>query len=240
LNKSISQNKTWLEKYNSELKTTQSLISEERRKLTKAKEKAKFLFAQAELLEYNANEINATKLKLYDIGPVPPSYRTLDAVVMIYSIFMNDQADTMREATLLYDTRVYRGEVVTGIHNIYKMLGNLSRSMQSIESVLIEIRNSVNVMSTEMYLITDKLQKINTNISKTAEIYENQSDRLSSIAHKQMEKINEHMKEQGLYTSMYMQELITENKATRSAIEHLNFSNSKYDWYIEQYRQGLL
>ena len=121
----------------------------------------------------------------------------------------------MREATLLYDTRVYRGEVITGLKNIYNMLGHLAHSMHAIEVRLIEVRNSVNSMRTEIQGISQKIGGIaNT-------IVENEKNR-------------------EMQTESYIRTLIDENQCTRNALNSLNFSMSKYDWYIEQHRQGLM
>ena len=124
-----------------------------------AETKAQYLQAQAESLEKQADIIAANKIKLYQLSIVPPDYRTLDCVIMLNSIFKNDLADTMREAILLYDERVFRGEVLQGIQKIYDMLGKLASSMRAIESCLLDIRRDVADMTAEMRGIASEMHE---------------------------------------------------------------------------------
>ena len=74
----------------------------------------------------------------------------LDCVIMLDSIFRNNLADNARDAILLYDERVFRGEIIQGVAKIYEMLGNLAYSMKAIEVCLVEIRDSVKTMCDEL------------------------------------------------------------------------------------------
>ena len=118
-----------------------------------------FLEAQAQTLLQQADIIASQKAKLYQLGIVPPDYRTLDCVIMLNSIFKNDLADTMRDAILLYDERVFRGEVLKGIQKIYDMLGKLASSMRAIESHLMNVRQEVKDMTAEMRGIASELHE---------------------------------------------------------------------------------
>ena len=118
-----------------------------------------FLEAQAQTLLQQADIIATQKAKIYQLGIVPPDYRTLDCVIMLNSIFKNDLADTMRDAILLYDERVFRGEVLKGIQKIYDMLGKLASSMRAIESHLMNVRQEVKDMTAEMRGIASELHE---------------------------------------------------------------------------------
>lgn len=173
---------------------------------------------QKEKLLELADRIKIKKEKIYSIGIVPRDYRSLDAMLMINSIFENDQADTMREATLLYDERLFRGEVLRGIDNIYSMLGNLVCSMQAIENRLIEVRESVDKACVELRTISNQIYNIEQRELEHKE-------RVYKILEKQVS---------------LQEDILKQSESTRYAMESLNYSSQKYDWYMEQYRQRLL
>ena len=215
--------------------------------------KSGYLYAQADLIEEKAIELEQNKLSLYNLGIVPPSYRKLEAVAEIHNIFLNDQADTMREATLLYDTRVFRGELITGIGNIYRMLGNLASSMHAIESRLTEVRNEVRVLNTELYSISDNLVSIKNN----SDVNTSQQKQLNCLlrdiaANKQDTKTNfvfsstaSNLNNNSIDATNYdylllKQTLLENNKAIEFATNAFLNSSTKQQWYIDQYRQGLL
>ena len=112
---------------------------------------------QALLLEEYANAIAEQKQKLYENSPIPPDYRTFDCVVMLNYIFRNNLADTMSQAVLLYEDRVFKGEVIRGVQKMYEMLGNLSHSMKAIEYHFLEIRREINTMTSEVCKISEHL-----------------------------------------------------------------------------------
>ncbi len=156
-----------IDEYKSDIKKLEDdiIIAEKEQSLAEAKraedyKKADWIHSQADNIIETANIIRARKLKLYEIGIVPPDYRTLDATLMIANIFDNDLADTMREAILLYDERVFRGDVVRGIDNINRSLGQLNITMGAVLSCLNDIRASVNSVSRGLLSMGDKFTQM--------------------------------------------------------------------------------
>ena len=105
-------------------------------------------------------------MRLYSVGIVPPNYRTLDATLMIADIFDNDLADTMREAVLLYDEIVFRGEVVRGIDNINKSLEHLNQTMAIVVDCLGEINQSINRVALEINGVANQIHSMNSDIKE--------------------------------------------------------------------------
>ena len=49
---------------------------------------------------------------------IPPDYRSLECVIAFDQMFRNDLVDTIREAVLLYEERVFRGEMLKGLDKL--------------------------------------------------------------------------------------------------------------------------
>ena len=157
------------------------------------------------------NDIHENKLKLYGIGIVPPDYRTLDATLMIANIFDNDLADTMREAVLLYDERVHRGEVIRGLDNINKSLNSLNQTMHVVVNCLNDINTSINRVALEINGVANQIHSMNYDVQKM-----------------------------GGKILAGQQKMAEEARATRYATEELNESQEVLNRYIEDRRNGLI
>lgn len=95
----------------------------------------------------------ANREKFYSVGVVPPDYRTMDCVYVLDQIFRNDLADTMREAVLLYEERAFRGDVIRGMQNISRQLGNLS-------SIMSALRTDINMVGHDLALMRDDMTRV--------------------------------------------------------------------------------
>ncbi len=165
-----------------------------------AKKKSHTLEKQIKLNEEKIEQIGTQIKKMHQFNIIPWDYRTIDCIITLDHIFKNDLADTVRDAILLYEDWAFKGKIITGFDNIYKMMGNLSESMQYMQRTLDSIDQSVSSMSNDMTRLIG-LQKAN---NRTQE------------------------------------QILQESQATRSATESIQRSNEKYEWYVEQHRQGLL
>ena len=179
---------------------------------------ADLLQQQAEEFTKKANEIANKKNQLYAFNIIPPDYRTMDTAIMLNSIFRNDLADTMREAILIYDERVFRGDVLRGIHQIYQMLGRLASSMREIEDRLISIQSSVNSILEETRTLSNQLYNIDNSIQSITDTIEHTT------------KSN----------TQYQAELLNQTQAIRHSIKAVEHTNQKYGYYMDLHRQGLL
>ena len=124
-----------------------------------AQEKIKKLDRISLFLAQKISDIENRKLSLYDLNIVPPDYRRLDCLIEFDQMYRNDLVDTMREAVKIYEERVFRGELLTGIDNIYNMLGNLTSAMHNIESALYSVRNEVVRMGDDINQIASSGKK---------------------------------------------------------------------------------
>lgn len=105
----------------------------------------------------SAAEIRKNLDTLYAMNVIPQDYRTFDTLLCLNQIFRNDLADTIREAIELYEERVYRGEVVKGIQNIYSRLKEMNSSMDYITNELRKVEQDVNSMTRDMHKVSGKL-----------------------------------------------------------------------------------
>ncbi len=124
-----------------------------------SQKKIKKLDHISQFLSQHISDIENKKLQLYDLNIVPPDYRRLDCLIEFDQMYRNDLVDTMREAVKIYEERVFRGELLTGIDNIYNMLGNLTSAMHNIESALYSVRNEVGRMSDDINQIASSGKK---------------------------------------------------------------------------------
>ena len=115
-----------------------------------------------EFLMQHISSIEQQKNQLYSLNIVPPDYRTLDCMIEFDQMFRNDLVDTMRQAVMIYEERVFRGEVIRGIDKIYDMLGNLNATMSNIENVLYSVQNEVSKMSDDLEQIVFSNNQIAT------------------------------------------------------------------------------
>ena len=162
---------------------------------------------RAELIQqqisHNSLNISAMQQQLvnyYALDILPPDYRTMDCVITLDHIYRNDLADTIRDAILMYKEWVFRGDILQGMDNIIKMLGNLSAQMQYMQQTLDSIDATVSSMCSDMHRMIE-LQVVQNNTQE---------------------------------------QILRETQCTRQATIAIQHSNEKYEWYVEQHRQGVL
>ena len=104
--------------------------------IQKMNEQITLLLAQSRKLSHNLDEY-------YRPNIIPPDYRNLSCLMLIDYVFRNDQADTMREATLLCDQRIRHEETLAALQE-------LSETMRSIGVALNHIRQDIRDISYDM------------------------------------------------------------------------------------------
>jgi len=169
------------------LKTNTDLIEQEQHNLTK----------QLTILK----EI---RTKFYALNIIPLDYRTIDCAIVLNQIFRNDLADTMRDAVLLYDERVFRGIVIKGIGNILAAVNNLSADMQIVVKTVNSINHNVRTLSNDIREMSDELYSIRQSINTIK---------------KENKKAND--------------ELIRETKASRYAAEQVAEGQRSLEHYMQ-------
>ena len=211
-----------IEKLKSDILNAQNALRLKNSERTQAYSKAEWTIAQAKKTLDIAEAVKGKKLELYKIGIVPPDYRTLDATLMIANIFDNDLADTMREAVLLYDERVFRGEVLCGMHNIKKALDDnqkqFAKAMSVVFESLVEISEKISNAILEINGVGNQIHHMNYDMQEMGEKILDRQDA----------------------AERYQKYAMEEARAIRYATEELNESQEVLNRYIEDRRNGLI
>ena len=177
---------------------------------------------QISLIEGNIETVSTQINEFYSMNLIPPDYRSLECVIAFNQMFRNDLVDNMREAALLYEERVFRGEMIKGLDNIYKAINTLGGMMSETISVLRNIESNTNRMCDELIDISSNLVRMNVNVTgHLSTISSNLSSGLDSIADSQ-------------------RDIASELEYSRYANEAIRTNSDRIIWYTEQHRQGLL
>lgn len=114
--------------------------------------------------------------KIYEYNIIPPDYRTLDCVLMLLHIYRNGLADNMRDAINLYETRVFRGELIKGLNNIFDKLEEIADRLGQVGNTLKRIESDISIMSEDMCKLVENsdesLRQQNIMISNQNDIIE--------------------------------------------------------------------
>lgn len=160
--------------------------------------------------------------EFYSLNLIPPDYRSLECVIAFDQMFRNDLVDNMREAALLYDERVFRGEMIKGLDNIYNAINELSGLMSETVAVLRSIESNTVRMCDELKDISSNLVRMNANVTgHLSTISSNLEIGLGAIADSQ-------------------NSIASELEYSRYANDAIRASSDRMIWYTEQRRQGLL
>lgn len=133
------------------------VLESRKRERAAIQEKAALMDLQMKDIADKREKIKTNLDNFYSLDIIPPDYRTFDCVMMLDQIFRNDLADTMREAILLYEDRVFKGSVIKGMDRICSMLGCLSNEMNEVRLRLDMINSSVNQMGDDLNRANDRL-----------------------------------------------------------------------------------
>lgn len=113
-----------------------------------------------EELNMAANEIDEMLLKCYALNIVKPDYRNLVCLLILDNIFMNDKADTMREAMLLCDAELRHNELVGKLNEVVRAMRTLSKRLQGIDRVMNSIDTNISHISQEARRMTAAQEQI--------------------------------------------------------------------------------
>ena len=141
-------------------------------KINGMKNQEQFLISQVTQNDLVLEKLYEQRKEFYSVGIVPPDYRYLDCVGVLRQIFSNDLADTMREAVLIYEERVFRGDLIRGIDKINLQLVEIKRNLMQMNVMmrficekLIEISAQSGMIVAELGNIADKIDE-NTAVSE--------------------------------------------------------------------------
>ncbi len=110
-------------------------------------------------LDIQREKLSMQRDQLYKYNIIPPDYRTLDCVLMLHHIYRNGLAENMRDAVNLYETRVFRGEMVRGINNIFERLGEIAGKLGQVGITLNRIKADINIMSEDLFILVENSEE---------------------------------------------------------------------------------
>ena len=117
-------------------------------------------------------QLQAQLSKMYNFDIIPVDYRTFDCAIMLLHIFRNGLADNMRDAINLYETRVFRGELVRGMNNIINQLDTLSVKLGQVGHTLNRMQADINIMSEDLCQL---VENSNESLGQNSIIMNNQN-----------------------------------------------------------------
>lgn len=193
--------------------------------ITEANTQSKFFAQQIPILTELCKTLEKQIADMHKLNLIPPNYRSFECLIAFDQMFKNDLVDNMRQAALLYDERVFRGEMVKGLDNIYNSINNLGALMANTVAVLRRIQSNTDRMCDEMMDISSNLVRMNANVTgHLSTISGNISSLGSSID----------------YIADNQRDIASELEYNRYANEAIRANSNRMIWYTEQRRQGLL
>ena len=172
--------------------TLQSSAQQYEEALEIAKREKEILDSEAARCRQAASDIRDQLDRMYVMDVIPPDYRYFDCILVLNQIFRNDLADNMREAVDLYEERVFRGEVLKGVRNIYSRLEKMNASMSYMVNDLREVQREVGAMDRNMAQISQRISR--GEVNRLAAVREVQSARYAAEAvERSRERCNEYI-----------------------------------------------
>ena len=143
-----------------EVKKAQKAIYDAEQELENQKNDSLTLYNKAEELDFAASKIRENLKQCYELDIIPPSYRKLVCLIIINDIFVNDKADTMREAILLCDSEIRHGQLINKLDDIYHSLETLATNIQSIVDIVSGISNNIKKISYDICNMSNYQERI--------------------------------------------------------------------------------
>jgi hypothetical protein len=143
-----------------EVKKAQKAIYDAEQELENQKNDNLTLYNKAEELDFAASKIRENLKQCYELDIIPPSYRKFVCLIIINDIFVNDKADTMREAILLCDSEIRHGQLINKLDDIYHSLETLATNIQSIVDVVSGISNNIKKISYDISNMSNYQERI--------------------------------------------------------------------------------
>lgn len=160
-NNYVAEQREKMEKLDQEIAKEKAIIADEHTA------NAQYYREQVENVKKDLEPLYRNRIKFYSDGVVPVDYRTMDCVYVLEQIFRNDLADTMREAVLMYEERVFRGEIIRGMANIAAHIDNLSSVMSRLRTDIDRISRDVAIMREDMDQIYEDNREFADDIKKS-------------------------------------------------------------------------
>ena len=118
------------------------------------------LYQKADELDSASSTIRENLHQCYGLGIIPPSYRNLLCAIIINDIFVNDKADSMRDAILLCDSEIRHGQLIDKLDDIHHSLNTLAASIQSLASAVYDLNRNIEKISHEVCNMSDYQERI--------------------------------------------------------------------------------
>ncbi len=105
-------------------------------------------------------QIEQNLRECYSLDIIKPAYQNLVSVVILDEIFVNDKADTMREAMILCDAEIRHAELLGKLDQVMHALQTLSSTLAGMVAVLENINTNVELISRDVCSIAENQERI--------------------------------------------------------------------------------
>ena len=123
-------------------------------------ERAQVVNEKVKELRSASEDITGKIQKCYELNVIKPAYRNFVCVTILNEIFLNDKADTMRDAMLLCDEVLRHQEEIAGLNHIVEALNSIANYMREIKHTLDSISLSVDMICKDVYSLADKQDEL--------------------------------------------------------------------------------
>lgn len=167
LKKDIKSQEDEIKKLENDLPKIEKMITDAELLLEMEDEAFAPIKAQAEQIRQKADELDTAAARVeekirecYALNIIKPAYQKMVCVTILNDVFVNDKADTMREAMLLCDAEIRHSELIHQLDKVIHSLGILANSLQSIHDVLETINSNVSMISQDIFRMSESQEKM--------------------------------------------------------------------------------
>lgn len=146
-------------KYNdllSQLECERMVFAEAKKTYDEGLASVKKLNEQIEFLEKTVQDLKNNLSLYYQSNLIPPDYRNLSCTVCIHYVFRNDQADTMREATLLCDQRIRSEIFIDAMRDLAETMRGIGTTLNYILGTIDSISSDVKDLATSQSMLASE------------------------------------------------------------------------------------
>lgn len=119
----------------------------------------RFRQGQIQFAQEKVKELRAALDTLYAYNIIPEEYRSLDCLISLSQMLKIELADTIEDATRLYDQKVFNGEIMVGIKSIYAQKERLAEIMPYMAKPVTEIAETVEALCEDVYQLSQNAQE---------------------------------------------------------------------------------
>ena len=149
-----------LQKINKTIRGAELILEREDEAFAPIKSRADQIRQKADELDSAATFVEEKIKECYALNVIKPAYQKMVCVTILNDVFVNDKADTMREAMLLCDAEIRHSELIHQLDKVIHSLNILANNLQSIQDVLKTINANVSMISQDIFRLSESQEKM--------------------------------------------------------------------------------